>query len=95
MRNSGSILGGAINFATNRDNTKAGGVTPLTYLIFVAIGMLFRANAAYISCRRHIHPGDSLRVYWRLPCLEPIPLPTCATKRRFQSCCLPQKNLEK
>lgn len=39
MRNSGSIVGGAINFAKNRDNPRAGGIASSTYLLFVALGM--------------------------------------------------------
>ncbi|PVH78498.1 major facilitator superfamily transporter [Cadophora sp. DSE1049] len=35
MRNSGSIIGGAINFSTNYQNSNAGGIAWSTYLIFV------------------------------------------------------------
>lgn len=40
MRNSGSIIGGAINFATNYSNSTAGGIAWFTYLIFVGFGKL-------------------------------------------------------
>ncbi|KAK5045699.1 hypothetical protein LTR84_009068 [Exophiala bonariae] len=36
MRNSGSVIGGAINFSNNSGSPKAGGVTWSTYLIFIA-----------------------------------------------------------
>jgi hypothetical protein len=38
MRNSGSIIGGAINFSTNHTNSAAGGIKWSTYLIFVGFG---------------------------------------------------------
>lgn len=37
MRNSGSVIGGAINFATNYNASDAGGVGWATYIIFVAL----------------------------------------------------------
>lgn len=36
MRNSGSIMGGAINFATNFTQATAGGIQWSTYIIFIA-----------------------------------------------------------
>ncbi|TDZ44891.1 UNC93-like protein 2 [Colletotrichum trifolii] len=36
MRNSGSVIGGAINFSTNYSTSSAGGIAWSTYLIFVA-----------------------------------------------------------
>lgn len=38
MRNSGSVMGGAINFSTNYTRDKAGGIAWSTYLIFVGFG---------------------------------------------------------
>lgn len=38
MRNSGSVIGGAINFATNHDDANGGGIAWSTYLIFVGFG---------------------------------------------------------
>lgn len=38
MRNSGSIIGGAINFSTNYSDSSAGGISWSTYLIFVGFG---------------------------------------------------------
>jgi hypothetical protein len=38
MRNSGSIIGGAINFSTNYSDSSAGGIAWSTYLIFVGFG---------------------------------------------------------
>ncbi|CZT15299.1 uncharacterized protein RCC_01163 [Ramularia collo-cygni] len=35
MRNSGSVIGGAINFSTNSEKSSAGGIAWSTYLIFV------------------------------------------------------------
>lgn len=40
MRNSGSVIGGAINFANNYDNASAGLIRWSTYLIFIAFGTL-------------------------------------------------------
>lgn len=40
MRNSGSVIGGAINFATNYSSSSAGGISWSTYLIFVGFGEL-------------------------------------------------------
>ena len=39
MRNSGSVMGGAINFSNNHSKANAGGIALSTYLIFVAFGM--------------------------------------------------------
>lgn len=39
MRNSGSVIGGAINFSTNNTQDSAGGIDWSTYLIFVGFGM--------------------------------------------------------
>jgi hypothetical protein len=38
MRNSGSVMGGAINFSTNYTRANSGGIAWSTYLIFVAFG---------------------------------------------------------
>lgn len=38
MRNSGSVVGGAINFSTNYSSSSAGGIAWSTYLIFVGFG---------------------------------------------------------
>lgn len=38
MRNSGSVIGGAINFSNNHSDSKAGGVAWSTYLVFIAFG---------------------------------------------------------
>lgn len=38
MRNSGSVMGGAINFSTNYSDSTAGGIAWSTYLIFVGFG---------------------------------------------------------
>ena len=40
MRNSGSVIGGAINFSTNNTRASAGGIAWSTYLIFVGFGEL-------------------------------------------------------
>lgn len=42
MRNSGSVIGGAINFATNHDDANGGGIAWSTYLIFVGFGKQIR-----------------------------------------------------
>lgn len=38
MRNSGSIIGGAINFSTNYSSSGGGGIAWSTYLVFVGFG---------------------------------------------------------
>ena len=46
MRNSGSVIGGAINFSTNYSTSSAGGIAWSTYLIFVgfeATGIIWAA----------------------------------------------------
>lgn len=40
MRNSGSIVGGAINFSSNYADSSSGGIAWSTYLIFVGFGKL-------------------------------------------------------
>lgn len=38
MRNSGSVIGGAINFSTNHTQAKSGGIAWSTYIIFLIFG---------------------------------------------------------
>jgi hypothetical protein len=38
MRSTGSVIGGAINFSTNYDRAKGGGIAWATYIIFVGFG---------------------------------------------------------
>ncbi|KAF6520617.1 hypothetical protein HZS61_014875 [Fusarium oxysporum f. sp. conglutinans] len=40
MRNSGSVIGGAINLSNNHSDSKAGGVAWSTYLVFIAFATL-------------------------------------------------------
>ncbi|KAF5673614.1 major facilitator superfamily transporter [Fusarium circinatum] len=56
MRNSGSVIGGAINFSNNHSDSKAGGVAWSTYLVFIAFGkprsskaIAEAANKSYVS----------------------------------------------
>lgn len=45
MRNSGSVIGGAINFSTNYKDSSAGGIVWSTYLIFVGFGKIGRSRS--------------------------------------------------
>ncbi|RDW64799.1 hypothetical protein BP6252_10450 [Coleophoma cylindrospora] len=57
MRNSGSIIGGAINFATNYSKSTAGGIAWSTYLIFV--GFVW---AAILSPTKRVRRRDGSKI---------------------------------
>lgn len=62
MRNSGSVIGGAINFATNYSSSSAGGISWSTYLIFVgfeASGFIF---AFLLSPTKKVRRSDGSHV---------------------------------
>lgn len=63
MRNSGSVIGGAINFSTNSSRSLGGGVAWATYLIFVGIGTSkakMQTGCSLIKSRVHrTHLGTS------------------------------------
>ena len=66
MRNTGSVIGGAINFSTNYDRAGSGGIAWTTYLIFVGFGKLYAV--ARHSCANNIQ--NVLDSYGRFFCLQ-------------------------
>lgn len=66
MRNSGSVIGGAINFSTNSEESSAGGIAWSTYLIFVGFGESLVFPAGY-TVKLTLH-----RVHWSSLGLTPI-----------------------
>lgn len=59
MRNSGSVIGGAINFSTNYKISDAGGIAWSTYLIFIAFGKQTQNRAPYKSDEKQSAPVSS------------------------------------
>ncbi|KFY39273.1 hypothetical protein V495_06039, partial [Pseudogymnoascus sp. VKM F-4514 (FW-929)] len=53
MRNTGSIVGGSINFYTNYKRSSAGGIAWSTYLIFVGFGVIWALMLSPTSKVRH------------------------------------------
>lgn len=66
MRNTGSVIGGAINFSTNYDRAGSGGIAWKTYLIFVGFGKLY--DVARHSDANNIQ--NVLDSYGRFFCLQ-------------------------
>ncbi|KAH6671961.1 membrane protein [Halenospora varia] len=62
MRNSGSIIGGAINFSTNYVNSGGGGIRWSTYLIFVGFECTGIVWAFLLSQSRHVRRKDGSKV---------------------------------
>lgn len=62
MRNSGSVIGGAINFATNHDDSNGGGIAWSTYLIFVGFGK--QTSSIKCSCITDRYPAECTGVIW-------------------------------
>ncbi|WVR07876.1 hypothetical protein IAU60_004919 [Kwoniella sp. DSM 27419] len=62
MRNSGSIVGGAINFAHNSKDSKAGGIAWSTYLIFIGFEATGFIWALLLSQTRHCRRSDGSHV---------------------------------
>lgn len=62
MRNSGSVIGGAINFATNYDSSSAGGISWATYLIFVGFECTGVIWAFLLSPTRRVRRKDGAKV---------------------------------
>lgn len=62
MRNSGSVIGGAINFATNHSESEAGGIGWATYLIFVALECTGVIWALLLSPTARVRRRDGSRV---------------------------------
>lgn len=62
MRNSGSVIGGAINFASNYSETAAGGISWATYIIFVVFECTGVIWAFLLSPTRRVRRKDGTRV---------------------------------
>ncbi|KAL5603968.1 hypothetical protein FOVSG1_006718 [Fusarium oxysporum f. sp. vasinfectum] len=62
MRNSGSVIGGAINFSNNHSEANAGGVAWSTYLIFVAFECTGVIWTLLLSPTRRVRRRDSTKV---------------------------------
>lgn len=62
MRNSGSVIGGAINFATNYSRASSGGIAWSTYLIFVGFECTGVVWAFLLSPTKRVRRSDGTRV---------------------------------
>lgn len=62
MRNSGSVMGGAINFATNYSASSAGGIAWATYIIFVGFECTGVPWAFLLSPTEKVRRKDGSRV---------------------------------
>ncbi|KFZ01411.1 hypothetical protein V500_00784 [Pseudogymnoascus sp. VKM F-4518 (FW-2643)] len=62
MRNTGSIVGGAINFSTNYSTSSAGGIAWSTYLIFVGFECTGVIWGFMLSPTRKVRRGDGSKV---------------------------------
>ncbi|CZR42805.1 uncharacterized protein FPRO_10108 [Fusarium proliferatum ET1] len=62
MRNSGSVIGGAINFSNNHSDSKAGGVAWSTYLVFIAFECTGLIWAFLLSPTRRVRRHDGTKV---------------------------------
>lgn len=62
MRNSGSIIGGAISYSTNYKDSTAGGIAWGTYLIFVAFACTGIIWALLLSPTRLVRRRDGTKV---------------------------------
>ncbi|EFX05847.1 membrane protein [Grosmannia clavigera kw1407] len=62
MRNSGSVIGGAINFGTNYSRSSAGGIAWSTYLIFVGFACTGFIWALLLTQTRQVRRKDGTRV---------------------------------
>nr|RBR00903.1 hypothetical protein FVER53263_01577 [Fusarium verticillioides] len=62
MRNSGSVIGGAINFSNNHSDSKAGGVAWSTYLVFIAFECTGLVWAFLLSPTRRVRRVDGSKV---------------------------------
>ncbi|KPM37677.1 hypothetical protein AK830_g8888 [Neonectria ditissima] len=62
MRNSGSVIGGAINFSTNNTQSSAGGIAWSTYLIFVGFACTGVIWAFLLSPTRRVRRRDGSKI---------------------------------
>ncbi|KAF5651421.1 major facilitator superfamily transporter [Fusarium sp. NRRL 25303] len=62
MRNSGSVIGGAINFYNNHSDSKAGGVAWSTYLVFIAFECTGLVWAFLLSPTKRVRRHDGSKV---------------------------------
>lgn len=58
MRNTGSVLGGAVNFSNNYTRSKAGGIAWSTYLIFVGFECTGIIWALLLSSTRKVRRSN-------------------------------------
>lgn len=63
MRNSGSVIGGTINFSTNSARSSGGGVAWATYLIFVGFECTGLIWALLLSKTAKVQRRDGSRVF--------------------------------
>ncbi|KAK1538386.1 major facilitator superfamily transporter [Colletotrichum paranaense] len=62
MRNSGSVMGGAINFSTNYSKANAGGIAWSTYLIFVGFECTGTIWALLLSPTRRVRRRNGAKI---------------------------------
>ncbi|PSR77499.1 membrane protein [Coniella lustricola] len=62
MRNSGSVMGGAINFATNYSSASSGGIAWATYLIFVGFECTGVVFAFLLTPTRRVRRKDGTAI---------------------------------
>ncbi|RBR10207.1 uncharacterized protein FIESC28_09593 [Fusarium coffeatum] len=62
MRNSGSVMGGAINFSNNHSKANAGGIALSTYLIFVAFECTSPFWALLLTPTRRVRRPDGTKI---------------------------------
>ncbi|KAH4068456.1 hypothetical protein HBH92_016150 [Parastagonospora nodorum] len=71
MRNTGSVIGGAINFSTNYSRAKGGGIAWTTYLIFVGfectgfVWALLLSPTAKVRRRDNTGVSMSMKISWK------------------------------
>jgi hypothetical protein len=62
MRNSGSVLGGGINFGSNSNVAKAGGIAWSTYIVFIAFECVGPPVGFLLSPTAKVRRSDGTRV---------------------------------
>jgi hypothetical protein len=62
MRNSGSVLGGAVSVATNYKSSGAGSVNLVTYIVFITIESSGPVWALLLSQTKHVRRNDGSKV---------------------------------
>lgn len=77
MRSSGSVIGGAINFATNYSTSSVGGIAPSTYLIFIGFGKSTAKSRGYARGCKSL-TKTQYRMLWLHLGFPPLPHQTRA-----------------